>query len=686
MLSVEFLITVLLLATESWSFVHHNAFSRTITQMRGSIENQTPSTARRISFNLRMSTVTDETTTTSTSTTPKVWKKKDIDYSGYAIGQKYEAKVVSTKTFGLFVELVPGVQALVPRSKMSQKQFDSLKEKIEKKEESVVKVELIGVSAENQTISARLVSDGTDSNKGNTRDLTAIIAAEPVGKTYTAEIVNKLDFGVFARIKEFGVDGLIPRSSIPRSMSFGNIKIGSEVQVVVEEINAEKKKVVLAFASTVASGDADVSGFVDYPNDQWMMATVTGVTGFGLFVRPAGSDVQGLVYRARIPRELIDTLLSRLPEETLNTEDVGGEMELLFQPGDVVKARVHSVNTTANRLEMSMVPVGFDEAEDNVYVSKSDMIKQLKELRALELEEDNRGKPVKVFVEKEIDPLREPMMDDEYGNGRNGGGRGGYEEEEFDLNLDDDEEKTEFDPESVLLWWRGAKYTPAGYDDTAIEDSDEFIFKLNVMGDISTSTIDEIRADESRDADFNFVLERGDLVEGIWRRAFEEDLQQDENDYESKAVDLDIAEINEEIGDVDGIDSDMTVRDAAGFGTRPVMTLGNFVNAEKLPEEWRKQLSFYTEQAEMDEATDKKVKAGAKGDMEEFVAVLASIEANLPRDRKSRNEPDAAPVAEVEEAAAPEDEEEVEGEEGDEDDDEDDDEEEAEAPAADASA
>lgn len=293
MLSVEVLITVLLFATESWSFVHHNAFSRTVTQMRGSNENQTPQRSRRISINLRMSTVTDSTTTSST---PKVWKKKDVDFSEYSVGQKFEAKVVSAKTFGLFVDLVPGVQALVPRSKMSQKQFDQIKEKLDKKEEPVVKVELIGVSAENQTISARLVGDGTDTNKGNTRDLTALIAAEPVGKQYTAEIVNKLDFGVFARIKEFGVDGLIPRSSIPRSTNFANIKVGSEVQVVVEEVNAEKKKVVLAFATTVSGGGADVSAFAETPNDMWMMATVTGVTGFGLFVRPAGSDVQGKPY------------------------------------------------------------------------------------------------------------------------------------------------------------------------------------------------------------------------------------------------------------------------------------------------------------------------------------------------------------------------------------------------------
>lgn len=239
-----------------------------------------------------MSTVTDSSTS---STAAKVWKKKDIDFSEYTIGQKFEAKVVSAKTFGLFVDLVPGVQALVPRSKMSQKQFDQIKEKLDKKEENIVKVELIGVSAENQTISARLVGDGTDKNKGNTRDLTALIAVEPVGKQYTAEIVNKLDFGVFARIKDFGVDGLIPRSSIPRSMSFANIKVGSEAQVVVEEVNAEKKKVILAFASTVSGGGADVSAFADTTNDVWMMATVTGVTGFGLFVRPAGSDVQGKV-------------------------------------------------------------------------------------------------------------------------------------------------------------------------------------------------------------------------------------------------------------------------------------------------------------------------------------------------------------------------------------------------------
>lgn len=385
------------------------------------------------------------------------------------------------------------------------------------------------------------------------------------------------------------------------------------------------------------------------------------------------------MYRARIPRELIDTLLSRLPEDTLNQDDAQtGEMELLFQPGDVVKARVQSVNTTANRLEMSMVPVGFDDSEDNANVPKKQLIEQLKELRALELEEDNRGKPTKVWVEKEVDPLREPV-DDEYG-GRNA--RGGGYEEEFDFsNEDDDENKTEFDPESVLLWWRGSKYTPAGYDDSDVEDSDEFIFDLNVMGDISTSTVDEIRDDEKRDADFNFVLERDDLVEGIWRRAFEEDLQQDESDYESKAVTLDLEEIAEEIGDVEGIELDMTMSDAAGFGSQPVMTLGNFVNAEKLPEEWRKQLSFFAEQNTNDEAVNKKIKGGSKADLEEFEATLASIEANLQAAGPRKGSRGAAPaaVAEQDPVPAAAEEGEDEGEVTDIDDDE---EEEGEAPAA----
>jgi len=602
-----------------------------------------------------MSTVTDNTNTASAS---KVWKKKDVDFSQYTVGQKFDAKVASAKQFGLFVDIQPGVQALVPRSRMTQKQFDQLKEKLDKKEEPVIKVELIGVSAENQTISARLVNEN-ENNKGSTRDLTALIAADPVGKKYTAEIVSKLDFGVFARLKEFGVDGLIPRSSIPRSMSYGSIKVGSEVQVVVEEINAEKKKVILAFASTTAGGEGDVSAFLDTPNDVWMMSTVTGVTGFGLFVRPAGSDVQGLVYRARIPRELIDTLLSRLPEESV--KDDQNELELLFQPGDVVKARVHAVNTTANRLEMSMVPVGFDDSEDGGQVSQKVLIEQLKELRALELEEDNRGKPAKVVVEKEEDPLREKAFgdDDEY-SGR--GGAGGYEEE-FDLSMDqDDEDKTEFDPESVLLWWRGSKYVPAGYDDSDIEDADGFIFDMDVMGEITTSSVDEVRSDENRDADFNFVLERGDLVEGAWRRAFEEDLQRDESDYESKAVTLDQEEIADEIGDIDGIDDDMTLNDAVGFGNKPIMTLGNFVNAEKLPEEWRKQLSFFQEQQEIDEAITKKIKGGRKADMEEFEQMLASIEANLqsasPRKGTDTAVPEVA-AADPSNSAAEDDEDEI---------------------------
>lgn len=82
------------------------------------------------------------------------------------------------------------------------------------------------------------------------------------------------------------------------------------------------------------------------------------------------------------------------------------------------------------------------------------------------------------------------------------------------------------------------------------------------------------------------LVESRDVVEGTWRRMFEVDMREDEMDFSSKALEAEIKELEEEIGDLMGLDEELG--DPLGLTTGK--RLGSFISLSSLPEEWRQQV------------------------------------------------------------------------------------------------
>jgi hypothetical protein len=85
------------------------------------------------------------------------------------------------------------------------------------------------------------------------------------------------------------------------------------------------------------------------------------------------------------------------------------------------------------------------------------------------------------------------------------------DEDKYQEEKDDDDEPVAFDAESTLVWWRGAPYT-------------------KIMG--------EVKADG--DEDFKVLDENIKIVEGTWRRMFEVDMREDEQDFNSKLMEAEM--------------------------------------------------------------------------------------------------------------------------------------------------
>ena len=84
------------------------------------------------------------------------------------------------------------------------------------------------------------------------------------------------------------------------------------------------------------------------------------------------------------------------------------DVEYLFSPGDVIKVRVQSVAVDSRRLDLSMLPLRTRVEEEDEYIVEG---------------RDPEGEEYKSYEDS-----------------------------------DEEDEKTQYDAESTLLWWKGSRY------------------------------------------------------------------------------------------------------------------------------------------------------------------------------------------------------------------------------------
>jgi predicted RNA-binding protein with RPS1 domain len=297
---------------------------------------------------------------------PVAPKKSSVDVSSFSVGQEFDGKLVSAKNFGVFVDIGGGVNALLPRSLLSRGSYEKLKNLANAKSVDPIKIELTGVSTEDNTISAKYIP----ANFKERADINSLEGKDLSSASYSGTVISAHDFGVFVELDEFGVEGLVPASKLPKGTDKGNIRsmfeAGSDVTVRIEQLSIGDKKLVLSMNSDSSSS---ASALHTIAHDKWFQGIVQSVAGFGLFVRPAGFENIGLVHYSRIPKPLMNALKRQQPvDAALNQTDV----EQLFSAGDVIKCRIHSAGADSRKIELSMLPYKEDEGEDDYVVEGRD--------------------------------------------------------------------------------------------------------------------------------------------------------------------------------------------------------------------------------------------------------------------------------------------------------------------------
>lgn len=158
----------------------------------------------------------------------------------YAVGTKVSGRVVRLQNFGAFVELEPGLDALLPVSEMSWTQRVRQPSDVVK-EGDVVEAEVIACDPEKQRVSLSL--------KALVGDPWAAVAERyPEGSRVKGKVVRTTDFGAFVNLEE-GIDALIHISELSDKhvkAVTDVVKAGDEVEARVLKIDREARKIGLS--------------------------------------------------------------------------------------------------------------------------------------------------------------------------------------------------------------------------------------------------------------------------------------------------------------------------------------------------------------------------------------------------------------------------------------------------------
>lgn len=167
-------------------------------------------------------------------------------------GQVVEGRVTRCMKFGAFVELVPGIEGLVPLSEMSHTKRVTRSDELVKEGE-IVSVMIKDVDPAARRIALSLKDAGTD-------PWSLVAHKFPVGSIVKGKVERREPYGLFIKIDD-GVTGLLPKSKANESpdFPFEKLRIGDEVTVQIGELRMSERRISLS-----PPGDASAEDWKGY--------------------------------------------------------------------------------------------------------------------------------------------------------------------------------------------------------------------------------------------------------------------------------------------------------------------------------------------------------------------------------------------------------------------------------------
>ncbi|WP_291322726.1 S1 RNA-binding domain-containing protein [Desulfonatronospira sp.] len=166
----------------------------------------------------------------------------------FEVGSVVEGVVTRVTSFGVFVELTPGIEGLVHISEMSYlKRVNKPKDEVQPGQR--IRVKIKGIEPAQRRISLSLRDAEGDPWDG--------VASRYVkGSLVEGRVEKREDFGLLGAL-EPGVVGLVPASMLNRAQDAGltHKKPGENVKIVIDAVDEADRRITLAPADSVQSDD-----------------------------------------------------------------------------------------------------------------------------------------------------------------------------------------------------------------------------------------------------------------------------------------------------------------------------------------------------------------------------------------------------------------------------------------------
>ncbi|MDE0683523.1 MAG: 30S ribosomal protein S1 [Candidatus Poribacteria bacterium] len=241
--------------------------------------------------------------------TPDPWANIE---EKYPVGSTVRGVVVNIVNYGAFLQLEEGVEGLIHVSEMAWTRRNVAPSRIVNKGDEIEAI-VLEISREDKRISL-----GLKQLQQNPWEL--LEQRSPVGSKIIGRIRNLTSFGAFVEI-EPGIDGLIHTSDLSwtkRGAAANEaLKEGSEIEVVVLQIDAAERRVSLGLKQTQPDPWEEVPE--KYKVGSVVRGKVVNLTSFGAFTK-LEEGIEGLIHIS----ELADRRIEK-PEEIVS---VGDELDL----------------------------------------------------------------------------------------------------------------------------------------------------------------------------------------------------------------------------------------------------------------------------------------------------------------------------------------------------------------------
>ena len=250
-------------------------------------------------------------------------------------GAVLKGVVKNLTDYGAFVDL-GGVDGLLHITDMAWKRIKHPSEIVNVGDEIDVKV--LKFDRERNRVSLGLKQLGED-------PWVAIKARYPENTRVVAKVTNLTDYGCFAELEE-GVEGLVHVSE----MDWTNknihpskvVQVGDEVEVMVLDIDEERRRISLGIKQCKSNPWEDFSG--QFNKGDRISGTIKSITDFGIFIGLDGG-IDGLVHLSDI-----------------SWNEAGEEAVRRFKKGDELDTVILSVDPERERISL-----GIKQLEDDPF-------------------------------------------------------------------------------------------------------------------------------------------------------------------------------------------------------------------------------------------------------------------------------------------------------------------------------